>query len=93
MAPQPDTSIAATVLGTIGTVFWCIQLLPQIYFNYKLKDTEGLPALMMMLWAVSAVPFGVYAVVQNFAIPLLIQPPVFCALSLVTWAQIMVYHG
>ena len=29
---------------------------------------------------------------KNFNIPLQIQPQVFCALSFVTWAQILVYN-
>jgi uncharacterized protein with PQ loop repeat len=45
-------TIAATILGLIGTIFWCIQLMPQIYYNWRRKCTDGLPALMMMLWAV-----------------------------------------
>ncbi|KAL8808890.1 MAG: hypothetical protein Q9223_005880 [Gallowayella weberi] len=67
MAPQGDIPIAANVLGTIGTVFWCIQLIPQIWYNWKQKKTDGLPGLMMFIWAVSAVPFGVYAIVQRLA--------------------------
>ena len=43
---------AANVLGTIGTVFWCIQLVPQIWYNWKQKKTDGLPGLMMFLWAI-----------------------------------------
>ena len=93
MAPQAAVPLAATVLGTIGTVFWSIQLLPQIYFNNQLKDTEGMPALMMLLWAISAIPFGVYAIVQKFAIPLQVQPQIFCTFTLVCWGQIMRYHG
>ncbi|KAL8778857.1 MAG: hypothetical protein Q9213_007211 [Squamulea squamosa] len=65
MAPQGDIPISANVLGTIGTVFWCIQLIPQIWYNWRQKKTDGLPGLMMFLWAVSAVPFGVYAIVQG----------------------------
>ena len=47
----------------------------------------------MLLWAISAVPFGVYAIIQNFAIPIQIQPQMFGALSLVTWGQILVYNN
>jgi uncharacterized protein with PQ loop repeat len=43
--------VAANVLGTIGTVFWCIQLVPQIWHNWRHKKTDGLPASMMLLWA------------------------------------------
>ncbi|KAL8905111.1 MAG: hypothetical protein Q9171_006807 [Xanthocarpia ochracea] len=65
MAPQGEIPVSANVLGTIGTVFWCIQLIPQIWYNWKQKKTDGLPGLMMFTWAVSAVPFGVYAIVQE----------------------------
>lgn len=43
--------VAANVLGTIGTVLWCIQLVPQIWHNWRHKKTDGLPASMMVLWA------------------------------------------
>ncbi|KAL9004264.1 MAG: hypothetical protein Q9188_002899 [Gyalolechia gomerana] len=93
MAPQGEIPVAANVLGTIGTIFWCIQLLPQIWYNWKTKKTEGLPGLMMFIWAVSAVPFGVYAIVQKFNIPIQIQPQMFCVLALVSWAQILIYNN
>ncbi|MCJ1416448.1 hypothetical protein MMC32_002785 [Xylographa parallela] len=93
MAPQTSIPTAANVLGTIGTVFWCVQLVPQIWHNWKAKKTEGLPALMMVLWAACAVPFGVYSVVQNFNVPIQIQPQVFGTLALVTWAQILIYEN
>lgn len=44
--------VAANVLGTIGTVFWCVQLVPQIWHNWRHKKTDGLPQSMMLLWAV-----------------------------------------
>lgn len=46
-----DIPVAANVLGTIGTILWCIQLVPQIWYNWRRKKTEGLPASMMLLWA------------------------------------------
>ncbi|KAL8947015.1 MAG: hypothetical protein Q9222_006656 [Ikaeria aurantiellina] len=92
MAPQTSIPLSANVLGTIGTVFWCIQLVPQIWYNWKQKKTDGLPGFMMFIWAVSAVPFGVYAIVQNFNIPIQIQPQIFCMLALVSWSQILIYN-
>jgi uncharacterized protein with PQ loop repeat len=91
MAPQGSIPVAANVLGTIGTVCWCVQLIPQIWRNYRTKSTEGLPAAMMLIWSVSGVPFGVYAVAQRFNIPLIIQPQCFCVLCGVSWAQCMIY--
>lgn len=46
-----NVTTASTALGTIGTVFWCIQLVPQIWHNWRQKKTEGFPALMGFLWA------------------------------------------
>lgn len=69
-----------------------LQLLPQIWMNWRTKRTEGLPGVMMYLWALCGVPFGVYAVVQNFNIPLQIQPQCLMALCLVSWVQILIYH-
>ncbi|GAP91629.2 putative PQ loop repeat protein [Rosellinia necatrix] len=62
MAPQEEIPIAANVLGTIGTVLWSIQLVPQAWTNWRTKSTEGLPSIMMFLWAISGVPFGIYAI-------------------------------
>jgi len=47
---------------------------------------------MMFLWALCGVPFGAYAVVQNFNIPLQVQPQIFMLLCLVSWSQILMYH-
>ncbi|KAL6710610.1 hypothetical protein ACN47E_008658 [Coniothyrium glycines] len=91
MAPQTSIPVAANVLGTIGTVCWCVQLAPQIWRNYRTKSTEGLPAAMMLMWSISGVPFGVYAIAQQFNIPLIVQPQCFCVLCAVSWAQCMVY--
>ncbi|KAF1943846.1 PQ loop repeat protein [Clathrospora elynae] len=91
MAPQTSIPVAANVLGTIGTVCWCVQLAPQIWRNYRTKSTEGLPASMMLIWSMSAVPFGVYAISQQFNIPLIVQPQCFCVLCGVSWAQCLVY--
>ncbi|SLM34789.1 PQ-loop repeat [Lasallia pustulata] len=92
MAPQGSIPVAANVLGTIGTVLWCVQLVPQIWYNWKQKKTDGLPGAMMLIWALSGVPFGVYAVIERFNIPVQIQPQIFSTLSLVSWSQILVYN-
>jgi len=90
--PQTSIPLAANVLGTIGTVCWCVQLIPQIWRNWRTKKTDGLPGLMVMMWASCAVPFGIYAIVQNFNIPLQVQPQCFGLLSLVCWGQTLIYH-
>ncbi|PWY94990.1 PQ loop repeat protein [Aspergillus sclerotioniger CBS 115572] len=82
----------ATILGTIGTVFWCIQLIPQIWYNWRRKKTEGLPPAMGFLWAVCAVPMGVYLILQDVNLPMQIQPQIFGTFSAVIWAQILHYE-
>ncbi|KAI1827109.1 PQ loop repeat-domain-containing protein [Xylaria intraflava] len=91
MAPQGQIPIAANVLGTIGTILWSLQLVPQAWSNWRRKDTEGLPSIMMFLWAACGVPFGIYAIVQNFNIPVQVQPQIFMFLCLVNWGQILLY--
>ncbi|RPA82143.1 hypothetical protein BJ508DRAFT_318124 [Ascobolus immersus RN42] len=81
----------ANILGTIGTVLWCMQLLPQIWKNYRTKSTEGLGA-MMLIWAFSGVPMAIYAIIQKLNIPIQAQAIIFTALSLVTWGQCLLYH-
>lgn len=91
MAPQASIPVAANVLGTIGTVLWCVQLVPQIWTNWRTKSTDGLPGTMMFLWALCGVPFGVYSIVQSWNVPIQVQPQVFMVLCLVSWAQTLVY--
>lgn len=91
MAPQSSIPVAANVLGTIGTVLWCVQLVPQIWHSYRTKSVEGLPAAMMLLWSISGLPFGTYAILQRLNIPLQVQPQCFALLCGVSWAQCMYY--
>jgi hypothetical protein len=46
---------------------------------------------MMFLWATCGVPFGAYSIVQNFNVPIQVQPQCFMGLCLVSWAQVLVY--
>src|SRR5437667_12886938 len=51
MAAVADIPVGANILGTIGTILWCIQLVPQIWHNWRHKKTDGFPAAMRFLWA------------------------------------------
>ncbi|KAI1979997.1 hypothetical protein LOZ51_000924 [Ophidiomyces ophidiicola] len=92
MAGGKEIPIAANVLGTIGTVLWCIQLIPQIWYNWMRKKTDGLPGSMMLLWGLCTSPFGIYMVLQEVNLAIQIQPQIFGTLSLICWAQILIYH-
>lgn len=46
---------------------------------------------MMFLWAACGVPFGAYSIIQNFNVPIQVQPQCFMGLCLVSWAQVLVY--
>ncbi|VEU24368.1 DEKNAAC105634 [Brettanomyces naardenensis] len=86
---SPD--VIANILGTIGTVLWCIQLTPQIYYLWKKKDATGFPPIFMFLWAVSGIPFSIYFVSSDSYIPLQIQPQLFTLLCSIAWVQSMYY--
>ncbi|KAF2634035.1 hypothetical protein P280DRAFT_524513 [Massarina eburnea CBS 473.64] len=105
--PQESIPAAADVLGTLGTMYVQHRIagktkltlslsavgVCKIWHNWRRKNTDGLPGAMLMLWAGCAVPFGVYAIVQNFSIALQIQPQCFGGLTLITWGQTLYYHS
>ncbi|CAI4058108.1 hypothetical protein SKDZ_04G3150 [Saccharomyces kudriavzevii ZP591] len=77
---------AATALATVATVCWCVQLIPQIIYNWKKKDCTGLPPLMMFLWVVSGIPFAIYFCVSKGNVILQVQPHLFmffCSISFI----------
>ncbi|TBU27314.1 PQ-loop-domain-containing protein [Dichomitus squalens] len=88
---MPANPVAENVLGTIGTVCWTIQLVPQIWKSWRSKSTEGLSEYLMLLWGLSGIFFGVYAIVQDINVPLIVQPQVLSALSYLSWAQCQYY--
>lgn len=66
MSEQPEPERippAANVLGTIGTVLWCIQLVPQIWHNWRNKKTDGLPLTMLFLWG-ACTDFSLFPSIQ-----------------------------
>ncbi|KAJ6165728.1 hypothetical protein N7485_008972, partial [Penicillium canescens] len=87
-----NITLSSNILGTIGTVLWCIQLIPQIWHNWRRKNTDGFPVSMMFLWACCSVPMGAYLILQQVNIPLQIQPQIFGFFSLVSWGQILYYN-
>ncbi|KAJ3544713.1 hypothetical protein NM688_g5710 [Phlebia brevispora] len=84
-------TLAENVLGTMGTVCWMTQLLPQIWKSYREKSTKGLSDFLGLLWGISGAFLGVYAIVQNLNIPLIVQPQVLSVLSLLSWTQCQYY--
>ncbi|KAG8972624.1 hypothetical protein FRC05_009734 [Tulasnella sp. 425] len=88
---MPVNAVAENVLGTIGTLCWTLQIVPQIWKSWRAKSTEGLSAWLMFIWAISGIPLGVYVIVQNLNIPLILQPQLFTALSTLSWMQCLYY--
>ncbi|KAF9780298.1 PQ loop repeat-domain-containing protein [Thelephora terrestris] len=84
-------TIAENVLGTIGTICWTAQLIPQIWKSYRSKSTDGLSDWLVFVWAISGPLLGTYAVTQNLNIPLILQPQIFAFLCAVSWSQCLFY--
>ncbi|CAB4253049.1 similar to Saccharomyces cerevisiae YDR090C Putative protein of unknown function [Maudiozyma barnettii] len=80
-----------TGLATVGTILWCVQLIPQIISNYRKKDCTGLPPLMMFLWVVSGIPFGIYFCIMNTEIIFQIQPHLFMFFCSISFFQTIYY--
>jgi len=90
---MPANRVAENVFGTLGTICWTAQLVPQVWKSYREKSTQGLSEWLVLCWAISGGFFGVYAVVQNLNIPLIIQPQLFGLLCLISWGQCHYYSS
>ncbi|KZT70733.1 hypothetical protein DAEQUDRAFT_764312 [Daedalea quercina L-15889] len=88
---MPANKAAENALGTIGTICWTIQMVPQIWKSYREKSTEGLSQSLVFIWGASGVLLGVYAIVQDINIPLIVQPQLFGTLSFLSFAQCQYY--
>jgi len=84
-------ALAENICGTIGTVLWSGQIIPQIYKTHREKTSAGLSPYLMFIWAVSAAFLGVYAIVQDINIPLIVQPQAFGSLAALSWVQCLYY--
>ncbi|KAJ6467911.1 PQ loop repeat-domain-containing protein [Mycena sanguinolenta] len=88
MHPNP---VAENVLGTIGTVCWTAQLVPQVWKSWREKSTEGLSPWLVLLWGTAAGFLGAYTIILDLNIPLILQPQLFGFLALVSWGQCQYY--
>ncbi|KAI7298743.1 PQ loop repeat protein-like protein [Hortaea werneckii] len=86
-----NSPAAANTFGTVGAVLWSLQLLPQIWTNWRRHDSEALSPTFFLAWAFAGVPLGVYNIVQDFNYALQVQPNILIFLSLVNWAQCKYY--
>ncbi|PPR03200.1 hypothetical protein CVT26_008048 [Gymnopilus dilepis] len=84
-------AVAEQVFGTIGTICWTIQLVPQVWKSYRSKDTTGLSHWLVLIWAIASIFLGVYVVVQKLNIPLMVQPQSFGFLAFICWGQCQYY--
>ncbi|KIJ55690.1 hypothetical protein M422DRAFT_63684 [Sphaerobolus stellatus SS14] len=88
---MPVNKAAENVLGTIGTICWTAQILPQNWKSWREHSTEGLSTYLVFLWSLATIFLGVYTVAQKINIPLMIQPQVFGFFSALSWTQCLYY--
>ncbi|XP_006461926.1 hypothetical protein AGABI2DRAFT_205959 [Agaricus bisporus var. bisporus H97] len=84
-------AVAENVLGTMGTICWTGQLIPQVWKIFREKKTDGLSPWLMLIWGTSSAFLGVYAILQHLNIPLQVQPQLFGFLALTNWGQCLYY--
>lgn len=83
--------VIGNVLGTIGTVCWTIQMIPQIWKSYRSKSTDGLSDWMIFVRGVSGPLLGIYAVLEGQNVPSNLQPQIFAFFCAVSWTQCLFY--
>ncbi|RIB19431.1 PQ loop repeat-domain-containing protein [Gigaspora rosea] len=81
------------IFGTIGTILWTFQLLPQVYKNWRNESTKGLSPITMLIWAMACLFYAIYAMVSELSIVLIIQPVIFGLLCLICDIQYMYYDN
>jgi len=83
--------VVKEVFGYIGLVFFTATLLPQIYKNYQRKSVDGVSEFFIVLFTVSTMLFGVYVIVQQLALPVILDPEFYICNSLICWSQFFYY--
>ncbi|GAA6015590.1 hypothetical protein JCM10207_008137 [Rhodosporidiobolus poonsookiae] len=83
--------VAEQVFGWLGTILWCIQLFPQVWLNFRRKTTQGLSPFLFICWMVSGASLGIYAIVENISIPIIVQPHCYGGLCAFIICQILHY--
>ncbi|KAI9453020.1 PQ loop repeat-domain-containing protein [Lactarius psammicola] len=88
---MPVNALAENIFGTIGAILWSVQLIPQLIKSRRTKSTQGLSPWLVLMWSMAALPLGVYVIVQDLNVPLIIQPQLFALFTLLSWSQCMYY--
>lgn len=88
---MPVNAVAENIFGTMGAILWTVQLIPQLLKSWRTKSTRGLSPWLVLIWSMAALPLGVYAIVQDLNVPLIVQPQLFSLLALLSWTQCMYY--
>ncbi|KAJ7751550.1 PQ loop repeat-domain-containing protein [Mycena maculata] len=93
---MPLNALAENVLGTIGTICWTGQLIPQVWKSWRDKSTEGLSPWLVLIWGVSSSFLGAYyayVIISEVNVPLMVQPQVFGFLTYISWGQCQYYDA
>src|SRR6266702_2101706 len=61
---------------------------PRLYHSQSGLKTKQNASL---IWSVAALPLGVYVIVQDLNVPLIVQPQLFALFALLSWMQCMYY--
>eukprot|EP00026_Physarum_polycephalum_P012717 Phypoly_transcript_13044.p1 GENE.Phypoly_transcript_13044~~Phypoly_transcript_13044.p1 ORF type:complete len:276 (+),score=30.21 Phypoly_transcript_13044:59-886(+) len=85
-------AIVSEVLGYIGLVLWSFQLAPQVYENYRDKDTGVLSIWMMVCWSLWTPFFAAAAIAKHLVAPNIIQPNIFAFFTTVCTVQVHIYN-
>lgn len=87
-----DKLAVSDVLGTIGTILWCLQIVPQLIKNHRSQSTFGLSPWLLIFWATASILQGAYFLIEWVNLPLLVQPQIFIAFALIGVGQCLYFR-
>ncbi|EGC32090.1 hypothetical protein DICPUDRAFT_98992 [Dictyostelium purpureum] len=87
-----ENKILSNVFGTIGTVLWSVQLIPQIHLNYKRKSTKGVSPVCFGCWYACGLVLGTNLIYNSEPPALFIQITLFSIFALAIVFQHLYYQ-
>eukprot|EP00834_Sanchytrium_tribonematis_P007643 NODE_724_length_4442_cov_0.403868.p1 type:complete len:201 gc:universal NODE_724_length_4442_cov_0.403868:2001-1399(-) len=81
------------IIEIIALIFWSFQLIPQIYLNYKSKQTTGLSPFMFIFWSLGSIFNSISNLSTHLSILYIIQPNLFLFFSIICYSQCYFYSN
>ncbi|EIW69704.1 hypothetical protein M231_07797 [Tremella mesenterica] len=84
---------AADICAIASTIIWSTAIIPPIIVAYRTKtrDSHGLSPWCILLWALGALLYAPYSIIQDLHLPIIVQQHLFYVLTCITLVQCLRY--